>query len=692
MRKFLLTMTTVLLCAAALFGCEKHTHDYVKETVTEADCSKNGVITYTCACGDTYDEIVPPTDMHIWDDGVITAEASCITDGTTAYTCTVCKAAKEEPIAAPGAHNWGETIITKEATCAAEGESQKTCARCGAAETAVIEKLETHTWKDGEETKAATCAEAGILTYACGVCAAVKTEEIPVLEEHTWDDGTTTKASTCVEKGQLTYTCQICEKTKTEEIAVSDVHSWDKGQVKKAPTCSQEGEQEYSCTVCETVKVEKIAATALHQWDGGTVVQAASCAAYGSKAFKCVVCGAQRSESIPKTETHSWDNGKTVVKPTCSKAGETSYTCTLCRKRKKEAIPPTQIHTWEKSVSTEPTYTTEGVLTYSCKYCEESYTETIKKYNYRPDAYGDPHHIRNSNNPDNYLDFEISGDTVRISGKIVFEDLERLWFRCGDAKKENEYSKIIDMKSGEWFSVSLSLRHITEKTFVTVHTYRANGDGMFWSYSWKDAAIVPDGEGYRFVHSMVIDHNIEIMKHWVDPRDCLSANISEQLKELSDTIVGQETNEYKKLYLLNKWVAENIYYDYDYYYGRSKEVFYSADEVYQHKRSVCAGYARLLHALIQAQGIPCIEVGTFSAGVSTIGYFDESNYMTEKTNHAHVEAYLASEDRWIIMDPTWDSGNKYENGKFIDGTFAAKYFDMSLDFFSYSHKILKRPN
>ena len=54
--KILLTAETILSCMTALFGWEKYTHDYVKETVVEADCGKSGLITYTCAYGNTYNE------------------------------------------------------------------------------------------------------------------------------------------------------------------------------------------------------------------------------------------------------------------------------------------------------------------------------------------------------------------------------------------------------------------------------------------------------------------------------------------------------------------------------------------------------------------------------------------------------------------------------------------------------------
>lgn len=651
MKKILQTAFFLLVCAIILFGCEKHIHEYSEQIVSEASCSESGRCTYTCACGDVREETIPSTGVHVWDNGTVSAEATCIADGIRTYTCTTCCSIREEPIPSPGGHTWSDAATVKEATCAEEGSSVQTCTVCG-------------------ETKE---------------------EPIPLTSEHVWNDGEITLAPNCMEKGIYTYTCTLCSATQNDTLDVTDVHTWDNGSVVREPGCASEGEKIYTCTLCRATQTEKITATGLHTWDGGTVTAEANCAAYGSRAYTCIVCGAGKTESIPKTTEHIWGSSIVTEKATCSAEGMLWHCCVYCGEGRYEPIPKTDEHTWDKYVSTQPTDTTEGVITYACRYCDETYTEMVPKYNFRPESYGKPNYIRNSNNRDNYLEFEIIGDILKISGKIQFDDLEKLWLRCGDASYENEYSKIIYVGSGQAFSVELSLKHISQKTFVTVYTYQKHGDGMFWSYTWDDVAIIPAGSGYQFKHSLVIDHNIEVMKKWIDPADCAYDDISEEIRKLSDSIVGQETDDYKKLYLLNKWVAENIYYDYDYYYGRSKELHYQPDAVYQYRRTVCSGYANLLYELIHAQGIPCIGVGTFSAGVSTSGTFDESNYKTTKTNHAHVEAYLASEDRWVIMDPTWDSGNRYENGQFQKGDFSGKYFDMTLDFFSYSHKLLERP-
>ena len=78
------------------------------------------------------------TQQETWDDGVVTTEPSCTTEGVKTYTCTNGKT-KTETIPALG-HDYENWIVTKEATCTEDGEKKRTCKRegCGHFETEVI--------------------------------------------------------------------------------------------------------------------------------------------------------------------------------------------------------------------------------------------------------------------------------------------------------------------------------------------------------------------------------------------------------------------------------------------------------------------------------------------------------------------------------------------------------------------------
>lgn len=296
--------------------------------------------------------------------------------------------------------------------------------------------------------------------------------------------------------------------------------------------------------------------------------------------------------------------------------------------------------------------------------------------------------FRTSASEDNYVQFTISGDTLTVEGKIVSEDLENVWMRSKDITKLNEYSKIISVKSGEYFSETLPLAGICEPTNITVYTRKSTGeDNHFWGFIWKYVVVEPSASGYRFVASGIEEHNLDMYNHWVNPADELGTT-SDKVKAVSDDICKGLTNNHDKVFAIYKWVTENLYYDYDYFYGKRDLIHYKADDVLDCHLTVCAGYAGLLKELLWAQGIPAMVVDTYAAGIS-VEDFDTAALGATECNHAHVEAWV--DGHWMILDATWDSNNKYEDGKYItEAPTDYKYFDISIDTFSYDHKILAR--
>ena len=296
--------------------------------------------------------------------------------------------------------------------------------------------------------------------------------------------------------------------------------------------------------------------------------------------------------------------------------------------------------------------------------------------------------FRTSASEDNYVQFTISGNTLTVEGKIVSEDLASIWMRSKEITKLNEYSKIIDAKSGEYFRETLSLAGISEPTNITLYTRKSTDEAnRFWGFIWKDVVVEPSASGYRFVTSSIEAHNLDMYNHWVNPADELGVT-SDKVKAVSDEICKGLTNNHDKVFAIYKWVTENLYYDYDYFYGKRDLIHYKADDVLDCHLTVCAGYADLLKELLWAQGIPAMEVDTYAAGISVEDFGTAAPGATE-SNHAHVEAWV--DGHWMIMDATWDSNNKYEDGIFITKAPSDyKYFDISIDTFSYDHKILVR--
>ncbi len=67
-----------------------HSHAYTSEVTTEPTCGEEGVMTYTCQCGDSYTEAIPVTDEHNHVEWIVDTEPTYDSYGLEFSICTVC--------------------------------------------------------------------------------------------------------------------------------------------------------------------------------------------------------------------------------------------------------------------------------------------------------------------------------------------------------------------------------------------------------------------------------------------------------------------------------------------------------------------------------------------------------------------------------------------------------------------------
>ena len=387
----------------------------------EATCTTEGYSgdKYCSVCGQVVEkgETIPKLN-HTWDNGKVTREATCTTEGEKIYTCTSCQETKTESIAKTGHTEVKDAAVA--ATCESEGKTEGShCNVCGA----VIKAQESipatgHTWDNGKVTKEATCTETGEKTYTCTICQKTRTESITKTGHTEVKDAAV--AATCESEGKTEGShCSVCNIIikKQETIPVTG-HSWDNGKVTKAATCTEEGEKTYTCTTCQKTRTESIAKTGHTEVKDAAI--AATCESEGrTEGSHCSVCGTiiKAQESIPATG-HSWDNGKVTKEATCTETGEKTYTCTTCQKTrtesttktghtevkdaavaatcesegktegshcsvcntviKKQEIIPAAGHTWNNGkITKEATCTENGEKIYTCTTCQKTKTEVL---------------------------------------------------------------------------------------------------------------------------------------------------------------------------------------------------------------------------------------------------------------------------------------------------------------------------
>ncbi len=401
-----------------------HTPGTPEESETKAaTCTEAGVKTITTkctVCGNVIDEDTEEIPLLAHTPGTPeeseTKPATCTEVGVKTITtkCTVCGAVIDEdteeiPLLAhtPGTPEESET---KPATCTEVGVKTITtkCTVCGNVideDTEEIPML-AHTpgTPEESETKPATCTEAGVktITTKCTVCGAVideNTEEIPVID-HSPAAAVRENyvAPTFDTQGgyDMVVYCSACGAELSREHVTLEPVECDHPSVTyttvrtKEPTCAEAGcdTKTGTCEVCGiVVSEERIPVDTLPHTPGTpeeNVTREATCTEAGviTITTKCAVCGniiKEETEEIPVIP-HTYDDGDVTTDPTCTEPGEITYTCINCGSDIKEGIAPLGHTSGEikESVVKEPTCTNTGVMlvvTY-CRDCKTIIDET----------------------------------------------------------------------------------------------------------------------------------------------------------------------------------------------------------------------------------------------------------------------------------------------------------------------------
>ena len=383
-------------------------HDYDSKITTKASCTEDGVLTYICTrCDESYTEKIPATG-HKYND--VVTEASCDKGGYTLHTCANCGDSYKDNFIAPTGHKYTKTTV-KQASCETDGVNVYTCDTCGDSYSEVI-KAKGHVYAS-EVTKKANCTDDGVITYTCANCGDKYTEVIKA-KGHNYSAEVTKKA-TCDTDGVKMFTCADCGDVYTGKLEALG-HTYGISEVVK-PTCDNDGYTKFTCSVCGDSYSKVINATGHkyndkivsascdksgytlhtcencgdtykdnftsqlgHDYTSQTVKP--TCETDGEKTFTCTRCGDTYTESIPAT---GHNDIVTVVEPTCTADGYTEHKCKDCGRVVRSDVTKTLGHDYDSKITTKASCTEDGVLTYICTRCDESYTEKIPatghKYN-----------------------------------------------------------------------------------------------------------------------------------------------------------------------------------------------------------------------------------------------------------------------------------------------------------------------
>ena len=166
-------------------------------------------------------------------------------------------------------------------------------------------------------------------------------------------------------------------------------------------------------------------------------------------------------------------------------------------------------------------------------------------------------------------------------------------------------------------------------------------------------------------------------------RDYGIDKIESTVRQKSLEVTATAKTDYDKILAVHDWVAQNIYYDFDDFYGITKNNKYDSATVLSTRKSTCEGFSNLAIDMLRIAGVPVKKVYGYALGLSA-----KKPILEGTTNHAWTEAY--ADGRWVVFDTTWDTGNEWRNGAIAKsgGMHSDRpYFDPKMEDLSLSHRI-----
>ena len=387
-------------------------HDYVAVETKSATCTENGEMTYTCACGDSYTEVIPADEnAHDWSDcdGICVNGCGyeCAHESNTDNVCDTC--GKSLHIC-DFSGEWKYDIEGhwKECTC---GETTQTishnfddgewffneafhwkkceCGCIGLDETHEYEGINciycgvecTHRYYiDGgcgycdyecphENVTDEICEKCGKNLHVCDFggewssnetnhwkeCACGKNDKNA---KHTFTDGVCSVCEyECLHKNVVNEICKDCGKNMHVHD-YGDVWEADRLTHWKICSCDESsiyGDHEYTDGICDICEYACLHLSVMNGscLDCGMVLH--SCDFSGEwkynneKHWKECTCGIKDGEA-----EHSFTDGKCACGYECS-------------------------HKWGEGVLTRPTRTEEGCYTYTCSICKDTKIELVER-------------------------------------------------------------------------------------------------------------------------------------------------------------------------------------------------------------------------------------------------------------------------------------------------------------------------
>lgn len=380
-------------CGDQIEGTVYYEHTYTAELTREANCRTTGVKTFVCVCGDRYEESIPRNDSHDWveagtENGIITYScacgetktAVCAEGDTAAVTKEDLKAASEVQIQDVAVSldedvisNLGETVeiqitTTSAADLAVDEQAKQQIGSNPVYDITLLSDDDAVSELNGTATIS--------VPYSLQDGDDVDCIDIWFID----DEGNVTCVKGTYSNGYVTFTTthfSYYTVTRLTPKQRCETYGHAIGKSHTDATCTKEGYHKEICQRCGYVEADRVLEKAAHAYQ--ETREGATCTEDGSFRKVCSSCGETISGTIPALG-HSWEKDEErSVEASCTAAGKTVYVCghDNCDATYTEDIPQLK-HDYGDSQQTDADCDNHGHKKRVCKLCghEEVFDQT----------------------------------------------------------------------------------------------------------------------------------------------------------------------------------------------------------------------------------------------------------------------------------------------------------------------------
>ena len=291
-------------------------------------------------------------------------------------------------------------------------------------------------------------------------------------------------------------------------------------------------------------------------------------------------------------------------------------------------------------------------------------------------------HIATSLHPENYAVIDAKGDTVSVSGKFTSDTVKSVSISGTQVSSDKFASE------GEGrFSAELKGNPLENGYYDLYINFKSNVY-MRYILGYDDAGwFIPDN-GLCKANAEVLENVRQsepiAAAYYISPtgdKDEIKATM-DKIQTIAEQVCSGVEDDYEKAYLINRWIADNIYYDHDAAETEVTIETVALCNVLENHRTTCAGFANLFCALLEIEGIRSVNL----KGAAASGEITYDNLTTGRENHEFTAFWYEKENRWAYADSCWSGVGNYRNGKYSDSISYDKYFDITGEAFSLDHR------